>query len=157
MSCEEQYTLYKEFPIWCDMMVRCSNDPPCEKTAEHEARLEKNIFCRLNIQVLAPQKMRFEDLRNDWRTYAFIDKYWRSLMVPASKEQCGEVYDFNCVSATRYQTNHPSETATTLIYLSPSDVVDTWRIMQEVERESMYDKSKPLLILPNVAYMIPPH
>ena len=136
--------------------VNCSKDPPCENTKQHVAQLQKGDFRRLDIQVLAPTNMTFANLRSDWRTYAFIDKYWRTLLASTSVG-CVEITDFNCVSDTKYQRNDPAETAMATIYLSPSDVVDTWRIMKEVERESVYDKSKPLLILPNVAYMIPPH
>lgn len=157
MSCEEQYTLYKEFPIWCEMIVGCSKDPPCENTPAHEELLRNESFRRLDIQVLAPAKMSFADLRDDCRTYAFIDEYWSSLVVSSPSAVCGKIAGFNYVSDESYQDNDPDENAMATIYFSPSDVVDTWRIMNEVERESIYDKSKPLLILPNIAYMIPPH
>lgn len=156
MSCEECYTLYASLIIPCEMICKRASGKASKQDKEELTNAESRD---VEIQVLLPNSMNADELMADVRLYGFIDVYWKLTLVPLYKPAWVEITDFNFVKRDKVGDVERSMKRTTMehIYMQPVQVHDKDAVMELVKKTNVYNPKHPLLILPNVAYVIPPN
>jgi len=156
MSCEECYTLYASAIIPCEMICERAFG---EASKQDEEELTNAESRDVEIQVLMPNTMTADDLLADVRLYGFIDVYWKSMLTPLYKPAWIEIRDFNFVkrdNVVGVERAMKRSKDIEHIYMQPVQVHDKDAVMELVKKSNVYVPKRPLLILPNIAYMIPP-
>lgn len=153
------YRFYASLTLTVVMCARCEGTDDCvgcPKTREHADRVKDASTRKVKLQVLADENQPLESVICDIRVWRFIDTYWRLVLIDKpDADESVELYDFNYVAV---DLEYDVGEVTCSIKVEKDSLIDPQTAVKFVKRElpNEYDPALPLLVLPNIAYLIAP-